>query len=77
VIAGPEHLASEIAARPPVQLVHGEADEVIPVDALALTREALASAGVPVEWHVAPGLGHGIDPEGLALGGHFLAEHLG
>ncbi|MEW5962111.1 MAG: dienelactone hydrolase family protein [Pseudomonadota bacterium] len=76
VIAGAEHLRAEIACHPPVQLVHGELDELIPVGALAITREALAAAGVPVEWHIAPGLGHGIDPEGLALGGGFLAEHL-
>lgn len=76
VIAGPEQLSAEITSRPPVQLVHGEADEVIPVAALAITREALAAAGVPVEWHIAPGLGHGIDADGLALGGRFLAEHL-
>ena len=76
VVAGPDQLAAEITARPPVQLIHGEADEVIPVGALSLTREALAAAGVPLEWHVAPGLGHGIDEDGLRLGGHFLAHHL-
>ena len=64
-------------ARPPVMLIHGEADEVIPVDALHMTREALNQALVPVEWHVRPGLGHGIDAEGLAWGGGFLAEKLG
>ncbi len=64
-------------ARPPVMLIHGEADNVIPVAALHLTREALNQALVPVEWHIRPGLGHGIDAEGLAWGGEFLAEKLG
>lgn len=76
VIAGPEHLAREITARPPVQLIHGEADDIIPIAALDITREALAAAGVPVEWHVARGLGHAIDADGLALGGGFLASKL-
>lgn len=77
LLAGPEHLASEIKSRPPVQLIHGEIDDLIPVEALHFTREALAAARVPVEWHVRPGLGHGIDPVGLQLAGDFLAQALG
>ncbi|MCL4766765.1 MAG: dienelactone hydrolase family protein [Hyphomicrobiaceae bacterium] len=75
--AGPEHLAGGVQARPPVQLIHGEEDDLIPVEALHMTREALADAQVPVEWHVLPGIGHGIDPIGLALAGDFLARALG
>jgi phospholipase/carboxylesterase len=76
LIAGPEHLERDIRARPPVQLIHGEEDPVIPPEALHITREALAAVGVPVEWHVRPGLAHGIDPEGLKLGGAFLERAL-
>lgn len=76
LVAGPEHLAESVRARPPVQLIHGEADDLIPVEALHMTREALAEAQVPVEWHVRPGLGHGIDPTGLALAGDFLRRSL-
>ncbi len=77
LIAGPEHLQSTIKARPPVQLIHGELDEVIPVEAIHMTREALAAANVPVEWHIRPGVGHHIDPTGLKLAAHFLAQMLG
>ena len=59
---------------PAVLLVHGDMDEVIPVDAMVIAREQLAVAGLPVEWHVAPGVGHGIDGEGLRLGGAFLKQ---
>jgi phospholipase/carboxylesterase len=59
---------------PAILLVHGDMDEVIPVDAMHMAREALAQAGLPVEWHVAPGIGHGIDGEGLRLGGAFLKQ---
>jgi Predicted esterase len=59
---------------PAVLLVHGDMDEVIPVDAMMLAREQLAMAGLPVEWHVAPGVGHGIDAEGLRLGAAFLKQ---
>jgi phospholipase/carboxylesterase len=75
MLAGPEHL-EPASAQPAIMLVHGEADDVIPVQALDVTREALASRGFAVEWHRRPGLGHGIDPVGLRLGGHFLAQAL-
>jgi phospholipase/carboxylesterase len=77
VIAGPEMLRAETTCRPPVQLIHGSADDMIPVEACHLTREVLAAEGLLVEWHIRPGLGHGIDPQGLAYAGRFLSERLG
>jgi phospholipase/carboxylesterase len=76
MVAGPEHVPQTTGPGAPIMLIHGEADEVIPVEALDLTREALAERGHGVEWHRRPGLPHGIDPVGLALGGHFLASIL-
>jgi phospholipase/carboxylesterase len=75
LLAGPEHL-SQTTVRPPVLMIHGEADDLIPIQALHVGREALAEAGLPVEWHVRPGLGHGIDPEGQFIAGHFIAQVL-
>lgn len=77
IIAGPEHLGDDIQSSPPVLLIHGDQDEVIPAKALALTRDSLAAAQVVVEWHIRPGLGHGIDPVGLAMGGGFLRQAFG
>jgi phospholipase/carboxylesterase len=59
---------------PAILLVHGDMDEVIPLDAMLIAREQLARAGLAVEWHVAQGIGHGIDAEGLHLGGAFLKQ---
>ena len=70
----PETLAADIRSRPPVLLVHGDQDELIPVQALFQGTQALAAMGVPVEWHVSASIGHGIDPEGLRHGGEFLAR---
>ena len=64
-LAGAKRLAAEIKVKPPVLLIHGSADEVIPVAAIHLARAGLAAAGVPVQWQIRPGLAHGIDPEGL------------
>ena len=72
----PETVAAEITSRPPVLLVHGERDELIPPQALFQATQGLAALGVPVEWHLSAGLGHGIDPEGLRHGGEFLARNL-
>ena len=77
IIAGPEHLGDGIQSQPPVLLVHGDQDEVIPAKALTLTRDSLAAAQVVVEWHLRSGLGHGIDPIGLVMGGGFLRQAFG
>ena len=75
-LAGPEHLKDAIRSRPPVFLAHGTMDQVIPVDALVLSVEALAENDVPRSWHVAHGMAHGIDRTGLARGSQFLKENL-
>jgi phospholipase/carboxylesterase len=72
----PEKFAAEIKSRPPVLLIHGDQDPLIPVQALFHGAQALAALNVPAEWHIAPGVGHGIDQEGLRLGGEFLARQL-
>jgi phospholipase/carboxylesterase len=76
-LIGADELAAEITSKPPVLLVHGEADEIVPVQALPAAVQALEANAVPVAWERRPGLGHGIDPEGLTLGLRFLAERLG
>lgn len=74
---GPERLENELMARPPVLLVHGDADEVVPFGALAAAESALRAVGVPVEAHARPGLGHGIDQPGLELAARFLLRIFG
>ncbi|SES67100.1 alpha/beta hydrolase [Oceanicella actignis] len=76
-LLAPERLPAELASRPPVLLVHGDMDEVVPPSSLDEAREALADAGVPVATHVSRGMGHGIAPDGLGLALRFLQERLG
>ena len=66
--------AAEIRSRPPVLLVHGERDDLIPAQALFQAAQGLSALGLSVEWHISPGTGHGIDAEGLRHGGEFLAR---
>jgi phospholipase/carboxylesterase len=72
--AGPEAVSGEIKARPPVLLVHGDRDDLIPAEALFLSAQYLATLEIPTEWHMSAGIGHGIDEEGLRHGGEFLAR---
>ncbi|HET8996002.1 MAG TPA: prolyl oligopeptidase family serine peptidase [Acetobacteraceae bacterium] len=64
----PESLQRELRNKAPVLLVHGEADETVPAGRSRDAESALQAAGVPVESSFIPGLGHGIDDTGLALG---------
>jgi phospholipase/carboxylesterase len=73
----PEAVESEIASRPPILLIHGDQDELIPVQALFHASSSLSALDVPVEWHISHGVGHGIDQEGLRHGGEFLARRFG
>jgi phospholipase/carboxylesterase len=70
-----DKFVSEIRSKPPVLLIHGDQDELIPVQALFHAAQGLASLDIPAEWHISSGIGHGIDQEGLRQGGEFLARH--
>ena len=62
---------------PSILLIHGSEDDLIPAEALFLSAERLAQAGIPCQWHLSLGLGHGIDSEGLFHGGLFLSKRFG
>jgi phospholipase/carboxylesterase len=72
-----EKFAAEIKSRPPVLLIHGDQDDLIPAQALFVASNELGALGVLVEWHLSHGVGHGIDQEGLRHGGEFLARRFG
>jgi phospholipase/carboxylesterase len=76
MLADPEALGDELASKPPILLVHGDADDVLPVSALHQARARLEGLDFEVASHVSRGLGHSIDEQGLSLGANFLATHL-
>ena len=75
-LVGGERLAGELRARPPAFLIHGEADDLIPPHALFEAAAALGACQVSVQWHVSRGVGHGIAPDGIEIGGRFLRDVL-
>ncbi len=77
LLMGAEFLKAELRSKPPVLLIHGDSDTVVPPSSLPEAEAALTRLGVPVETILRPGLAHGIDPHGLAQGRAFLERVLG
>jgi phospholipase/carboxylesterase len=81
MLVGPEFLG-EARARdaqglpPPILLIHGDQDDLIPPDAMFAAAEDLAAANIPCQWHLSTGIGHGIDETGLVHGALFVAAGL-
>jgi phospholipase/carboxylesterase len=67
-------MAHEVISRPPVLLIHGDSDPLIPPQALPMSASALRTLGLTVETHISAGVGHGIGEDGLRLGVEFLAR---
>ncbi len=76
VLAGTQHLEREIKVKPPVLLVHGAHDDVIPLSDFHATRDVLQRHDIKLETHVSAQMSHGIDADGVTLGGKFLALNL-
>jgi phospholipase/carboxylesterase len=75
-LLGGEMLGRDIHSTPPVLLVHGVADDVVPIQSMVNAKATLVAAGVPVKAVARPGLGHAIDDAGIALAGKFLFDIL-
>lgn len=76
-LASPGTLVSEMKTKPPIFLIHGAMDNVIPFPALFEAVGALEAAGLSVEKHISQNTAHGIAQDGLEKGGAFLARVLG
>jgi phospholipase/carboxylesterase len=73
----PDLLAEEVQSRMPVLLVHGDQDDLVPIQSLPQAAEALQGAGFSeVYAHVMKGTGHGIAPDGLSVALAFLRDKL-
>ena len=82
MLVGPDHIGEAKARNtngnpPPVLLIHGDQDDVVPTQALFMASNTLGEANIPCQWHLSEGIGHGIDGPGLMHGGLFLAHSFG
>jgi phospholipase/carboxylesterase len=76
MLTGAAELAHHHITKPPVMLIHGSDDPIVPVAALHAAKAQLSKLGIQVSHHVSAGLGHSVDPVGLRLGGEFVAAAL-
>lgn len=77
-LMAPETLAAETKVRPPVLLIHGDQDDVVPPQSLPAAAEALQGAGwTEVYAHIMKGTAHGIAPDGLSVALAFARDKLG
>ena len=77
MLVGEDVLSEEIKSRPPVLLMHGDADDIVPPENLELADSALQSVGVAIRSELRPGLGHGLDDRCIMVAMDFLAESFG
>ena len=72
-----DEAVAEATVKPPVLLLHGDQDPMVPFQDMTLAGEALEQAGFAVYGHVMKGTGHGISPDGLSVALSFLRDRLG
>lgn len=67
---------AQAVTKPPVLLIHGDQDPMVPFGSMAEAGQALDAAGFEVFGHVMEGTGHGIANDGLSVALAFLRERL-
>ncbi|MBT6094918.1 MAG: prolyl oligopeptidase family serine peptidase [Rhodospirillaceae bacterium] len=77
ILIGPELLSAELKSRPPVMLMHGDADDIVPPENLGLAVSALQGMGISVRHEMRPVLGHGLDDRCILAAMEFLAQSFG
>lgn len=70
-----ESLTDELTQKPPVCLIHGDDDDVVPHSRLDEAVMYLKQHNIPHQAHTCQGLGHSISEEGLEAGIAFLQKH--
>lgn len=75
-LPGGGRLKEEMRSRPPIMLVHGDQDDVLPLGFMFDALENLAAAGHGAQWHISQGLPHSIGEDGLDIGRQFIGNAL-
>ncbi len=73
-LAAADLLAAEKTVNPPIMLIHGDRDPMIPHEAMFDAVARLSEVDLKVQWHLSEGVEHSIGPDGLEIGGRFLAD---
>lgn len=73
---GTETLGTKLRSKPPVLLIHGDADEIVPYPSLAKTKELLKAEGIEVKSMTRKGVGHALDDDAVLVAGDYLTKIL-
>jgi phospholipase/carboxylesterase len=76
MLTGAARLRHDPITKPPVLLIHGSHDPVVPVSALHTAESELKHLDIEVTTHVSAGVAHSVDPVGLNLGREFVTRVL-
>lgn len=77
MLVAPERLETDILSRPPVLLIHGTEDDVVPFRSMDMASTAMVAAGLTVETHASQGVGHSVGQDGLVAAAAFARRVLG
>ncbi len=76
MLVAPDNLAADLRSRPPVLLIHGTEDDVVPFRSMGMATATLAAVGVDVATHASPGIGHSVGQDGLTAAAEFAIRVL-
>ena len=71
-----EHLSKNIVSRPNIILMHGDIDQVVPIDSLLEAKNFFSKHNYEIETHIFKNCEHRIPTEGSSLGLQFIKKHL-
>jgi len=75
-ILEPDAFADHVVAKPPVLLVHGDQDDMVPLAHFSESGEVLEAAGFETYGFIMEGTGHGIAMDGLSVALRFILDKL-
>ena len=71
-----EHLGKNIISRPNIILMHGDIDQVVPIDGLLEAKNFFSKNNYEIETKIFKNCEHRIPTEGSSLGLQFIKKHL-
>ena len=75
-IINTDHLGKNIISRPNIILMHGDIDQVVPIDGFLEAKNFFLQKDYSIETHIFKNCEHRIPTEGSSLGLQFIKKHL-
>ena len=76
IILGESEIPEQCKSKPPIMMIHGSQDDLIPVEALEHTISILNKNNIIHDSRIINNLGHGINDEAIKIGRDFLTKYI-